>query len=45
MLYKTFPHHLHEPPNIKQNRKPAEDISFDRLNLTTLIDQIAKMER
>ena len=44
-LAKTFPHHLHEPPNIKQNRKPAEDISFDRLNLTILIDQIAKMER
>ena len=36
-LASTFPHHLHEPPNIKRNRKPAPGISFQALNLPTLI--------
>jgi hypothetical protein len=27
-LASTFPHHLHEPPDIKHNRKPALDITF-----------------
>lgn len=36
-LKSTFPHHLHEPPNIKQNRQPAPGISFDAQNLHTLI--------
>jgi hypothetical protein len=36
-LQSTFPHHRHEPPNIKQNRLPAPGILFDAPNLETLI--------
>lgn len=36
-LASTFPHHRHEPPNIKQNRQPAPGISFDAPNLHRLI--------
>ena len=37
-LQKTFPHHRHEPPDIKHNRCPAPGISFQAPNLPTLID-------
>ena len=36
-LTSTFPHHLHKPPNIRHNRKPAPGISFQTPNLPTLI--------
>lgn len=36
-LASTFPHHVHEPPDIKHNRKPAPGIDFDSPNLPTLI--------
>lgn len=36
-LASTFPHHRHEPPEIKQNRRPAPGISFTAPNLPTLI--------
>ena len=36
-LASTFPHHLHEPPDIKHNRKPAPGITFQSPNLPTLI--------
>lgn len=36
-LKSTFPHHRHEPPNIKQNRQPAPGTSFDVPNLPTII--------
>ena len=36
-LASTFPHHLHEPPDLKHNRKPAPGISFQSPNLSTLI--------
>ncbi|MBN1887886.1 MAG: hypothetical protein JW850_07835 [Thermoflexales bacterium] len=36
-LASTFPHHYHEPPDIKRNRCPAPGISFDAPNLSTLI--------
>ncbi|MBS1250510.1 MAG: hypothetical protein MAG431_02104 [Chloroflexi bacterium] len=36
-LASTFPHHYHEEPNIKNNRKPAPGISFKTPNLPTLI--------
>jgi hypothetical protein len=36
-LASTFPHHLHEPPDIKHNRKPAPGIAFHAPNLPTLI--------
>ena len=39
-LVETFPHHKHVPPNIKKNRKSSADISFDNLNLPTLIEEI-----
>lgn len=42
-LSSTFPHHYHEPPDIKQNRQPALGISFTEPNLPTLIDQIGRM--
>lgn len=36
-LATTFPHHCHEPPDIKHNRRPAPGISFTEPNLPTLI--------
>jgi hypothetical protein len=36
-LAATFPHHRHEPPNIKHNRRPAPGISFTEPNLSTLV--------
>jgi hypothetical protein len=36
-LAETFPHHLHEPPDSKHNRKPAPGITFQTPNLPTLI--------
>ena len=36
-LQSTFPHHRHEPPDIKHNRQPAPGISFAAPNLETLI--------
>ncbi len=36
-LAATFPHHRHEPPDIKHNRRPAPGISFAAPNLETLI--------
>ena len=36
-LASTFPHHYHEEPNIKHNRKPAPGITFESPNLPRLI--------
>lgn len=36
-LASTFPHHRHDPPDIKHNRKPAPGLSFRVPNLPTLI--------
>lgn len=36
-LATTFPHHRHEPPDIKHNRVPAPGISFDAPNLPQVI--------
>ena len=36
-LAGTFPHHYHEHPNIKHNRRPSPGISFHTPNLPTLI--------
>jgi hypothetical protein len=43
ILAITFPHHVHEQPNIKQNRKPAQGISFNEPNLPILIKQISSL--
>lgn len=42
-LAATFPHHFHEEPSIKQNRKPAPGISFDSPNLPILVEVCAGM--
>jgi len=42
-LAATFPHHFHEGPGIKQNRKPAPGISFDSPNLQVLIGICARL--
>ena len=41
-LAETFPQHKHVPPNISKNRKPSSNISFDDLNLPTLIEEIGR---
>ena len=42
-LAETFPHHKHEPPDIKHNRRPASGISFDSPNLPKLIAEIGQV--
>ncbi len=39
-LQSTHPHHKHVPPDIKHNRIPAPDMSFDEPNLPALIREI-----
>jgi Family of unknown function (DUF6516) len=41
-LASTHPHHKHVHPNIKRNRIPAPHLSFTRLNLPFLIEEIEK---
>ena len=36
-LASTMPHHKHVPPDIKRNRVPALNMSFDHPNLPALI--------
>lgn len=36
-LAATFPHHYHESPDIKHNRRPAFGLSFRAPNIPTLI--------
>lgn len=43
-LAATFPHHYHEPPDIKHNRQPAPGISFTAPNLPTLIADVAQLK-
>ena len=44
-LAENFPHHMHELPDIRRNRKPAPDMSFNKANLTILIEMIGKLLR
>ena len=39
-LASTFPHHKHVPPDIKHNRVPAPEMSFERPNLPVLLREI-----
>ncbi|MGP8329176.1 MAG: toxin-antitoxin system TumE family protein [Methanosarcinaceae archaeon] len=39
-LQLTHPHHKHIPPNIKHNRIPATDLSFQQPNLPFIINEI-----
>ena len=42
-LQSTHPHHKHIPPNIKNNRIPAPEMSFIQPNLTKLIQEIEEI--
>jgi hypothetical protein len=39
-LQATHPHHKHIPPDMKHNRVPAANMSFQRPNLPALIEEI-----
>lgn len=39
-LQITHPHHQHVPPDMKHNHIPAPQLSFNRLNLLVLIQEI-----
>ena len=43
-LAATFPHHFHEHPEIKRNRRPAPGIHFDKPNLETLIRHCLELD-
>ena len=40
LLTPTYPHHKHVPPDLKHNRVPASQASFNRPNLPWLIQEI-----
>ena len=42
-LASSHPHHKHIPPNIKRNRIPAPQMSFERPNLSELIQEIENL--
>jgi len=44
-LAETFPHHCHEPPDIKHNRCPAPGITFQVPNLPALIADCIDIEK
>ncbi len=39
-LASTLPHHKHVPPDIKHNRIPAPNLSFDQPNLPAIVREI-----
>ena len=41
-LVSTHPHHKHVPPDIKNHRIPAPNMSFTRPNLPVLIEEIER---
>jgi hypothetical protein len=42
-LQITHPHHKHIPPDIKQNRMPAPEMSFSEPNIPALIEEIEEL--
>jgi len=42
-LQNNHPHHKHIPPDIKHNRIPAPQMSFNQANLTVLIFEIENL--
>jgi hypothetical protein len=42
-LRRNHPHHKHVPPDMKHNRIPAPQMTFDRPNLPVLIEEIANL--
>lgn len=43
LLQSSHPHHKHIPPDIKHNRIPAPEMSFNRPNLPALIQEVEKL--
>ena len=43
VLQSTYPHHKHILPDIKHNRIPAANMSFERPNLPALISEIESL--
>ena len=41
-LASSYPHHKHVPPDIKHNRVPAPEISFEEPNLPGLVEEIER---
>lgn len=44
-LASTFPHHRHEPPNMRHHRVPAPEMSFDRPNLSLVIAAAMRLQQ
>ncbi|MCC9076889.1 DUF6516 family protein [Litorilinea aerophila] len=44
-LQSTHPHHKHVPPNMKHNRVPAPQMSFQRPNLPVVIAEVETLIR
>lgn len=44
-LQSTHPHHKHIPPDMKHNRVPAGNMSFERPNLPGLIEEVEALVR
>jgi len=42
-LASTFPHHKHQPPDIRHHRVPAPELSFSTPNLPFLLCTLAKI--
>lgn len=42
-LQSTYPHHKHIPPDIKHNRIPAPQMSFNQPNLPFLLAEIERL--
>jgi len=45
VLASSFPHHKHVPPDIRRNRIPAPEMSYEKPNLPGLIEQLAVLAR
>jgi len=42
-VQSTYPHHKHIPPNMKHDRIPAPEMSFNQPNLPMLIREIENL--
>lgn len=42
-LQSTHPHHKHVPPDIKHNRIPASEISFNQPNIPWLVEEAGRL--
>jgi len=44
-LEATHPHHKHVPPEMKHNRVPAPNMSFERPNVPVLVEEVETLVR